>query len=92
MVWSVEFSNKAAKQVDKLPKRVAEALAALVLDIVKNGPVRGDWPNYSKLPDDQHHCHIKKGKPVYVAVWRQDKGKIRFVEVVYAGTHEKAPY
>jgi hypothetical protein len=28
----------------------------------------------------------------YVAVWREDKEEIRLVEVVYAGTHEKAPY
>jgi len=92
MNWTVEFSNKAAKQIAKLPNAVADALAALVLDIEKGGAVRGDWPNYSKLSSLEHHCHIKKGKPVYVAVWRETRGKIRFVEVIYAGTHEKAPY
>jgi mRNA-degrading endonuclease RelE of RelBE toxin-antitoxin system len=92
MTWTVEFGNKAAKQVAKLPKRVADSLAALVLDIAESGPVRGDWPNYAKLSDIEHHCHIKKGRPTYVAVWREDKGKIRLVEVIYAGTHEKAPY
>jgi hypothetical protein len=55
-------------------------------------PVRGNWPHYSKLSETKHHCHIKKGKPTYVAVWREDKGQIRLVEVIYAGTHEKAPY
>jgi len=29
---------------------------------------------------------------LFVAVWREDKDKIRFVEVIYAGTHKKAPY
>jgi len=28
----------------------------------------------------------------YVAVGREVKGKVRLVEVIYVGTHEKAPY
>lgn len=92
MNWTVEFTGKAWKQKEKLPARVREALFQLVRDIQAAGPVRGDWPNYSKLSDNEHHCHIKKGQPTYVAVWREDKGRIRFVEVLYAGTHEKAPY
>lgn len=92
MVWTVEFTGKAKKQADKLPARVRELLFQLALEMGEAGPVRGDWPNYSKMPDDRHHCHLKKGKPCYVAIWREDKGKIRFIEVIYAGTHEKAPY
>ena len=92
MHWIVEFSNKARKQKDKLPLRVREVLFQLVRDIQATGPTQGAWPNYSKLSDTGHHCHIKKGQPTYVVVWREDKGKIRFVEVIYAGTHEKAPY
>jgi len=74
MNWSVEFTNKARKQKDKLPVRVREPLFQLVRDIQATGPVRGDWPNYSKLTDSEHHCHIKKGQPTYVVVWREDKG------------------
>lgn len=92
MTWTVEFTGKAKKQTGKLPVRVREALFQLVREIQADGPVRGDWPNYSKLSDSRHHCHIKKGQPTYVAVWREDRDRIRFVEVVYAGTHEKAPY
>jgi mRNA-degrading endonuclease RelE of RelBE toxin-antitoxin system len=92
MSWRIIFSRKVAKQVPKLPKAVADALASLALDIATGGPVRGDWPNYSRLSNGDHHCHLKKGRPCYVAVWREDKGKVRVVEVIYAGTHEKAPY
>jgi mRNA-degrading endonuclease RelE of RelBE toxin-antitoxin system len=92
MKWSVEFTGKAKKQTDKLPVRIREVLFLLVQEIATAGPVRGDWPNYSKLSGDRHHCHLKKGKPCYVAIWREHKGKIRFIEVTYAGTHEKAPY
>jgi len=92
MAWTVKFTNKAAKQYKKLPKAIRDNIAALVMEIEVSGPVRGNWPNYSKLSDTDHHCHVKKGQPTYVAVWREDKGQIRFVEVIYAGTHEKAPY
>jgi len=92
MQWTVEFTGKAKKQKEKLPPRIQGVLFQLVREIEAAGPVRGEWPNYSKLSDCEHHCHLKKGKPTYVAVWREDKGKIRFVEVIYAGTHEKAPY
>jgi mRNA-degrading endonuclease RelE of RelBE toxin-antitoxin system len=92
MKWKVEFTGKAKRQTDKLPIRIREILFQLMREIQTAGPVRGDWPNYSKLSDHKHHCHLKKGKPTYVAVWRESQGRIRLIEVIYAGTHEKAPY
>ena len=92
MSWNVLFTNKAAKQYRKLPKAIRDSIDALVIEIRIGGPVRGNWPNYSKLSDGEHHCHVRKGRPTYVAVWREDKGQIRLVKVTYVGTHEKAPY
>jgi mRNA-degrading endonuclease RelE of RelBE toxin-antitoxin system len=92
MKWTVQFTNKAAKQYKKLPKAIRDTIDALVMEIQLSGPVRGNWPNYSKLSGAEHHCHVKKGQPTYVVVWREDRGQIRLVEVIYAGTHEKAPY
>lgn len=40
----------------------------------------------------RHHCHIKKGRPCYVAIWEERDRSIKLVEVTYVGTHEKAPY
>jgi hypothetical protein len=65
---------------------------SLLRDIELYGPVRGDWPNYGKLGKGRHHCHIKKGKPTYVAVWEEKDKKIKLIEVTYVGTHERAPY
>ncbi len=91
-MWTVTLSPKAQKQRKKLSKAVQNALVTLIVDMERGGPIRGDWPNYSKLGADRHHCHIKKGKPCYVAVWEvTDKG-IKLIEVEYVGTHEKAPY
>lgn len=90
-IWHVRLSKKTDKSLGKLPKPVLNALALLLQDIEETGPVRGDWPNYSKLGPKTHHCHLKKGRPTYVAVWIETDTGYE-VEVTYAGTHEKAPY
>lgn len=87
--WNVEVKKKAIKK--KLPKKVIELLVLLIKEMELNGPVRGNWPNYSKLSKSTHHCHLKKGNPTYVACWSVDKNKV-YIEVYYVGTHEKAPY
>ncbi len=91
MPWNIRLKRKAEKQALQLPKLALAALYQLMSDIQQRGPIRGDWPNYSKLSDGSHHCHLKKGQPTYVAVWTEDKQTIT-VEIIYAGTHEKAPY
>jgi mRNA-degrading endonuclease RelE of RelBE toxin-antitoxin system len=90
--WLVRYSNKATKQYRQLPQSVRDAIDLLVTEIGLNGPVRGNWKNYGKLGSNQHHCHVKSGRPTYVVVWEELDKEIRLVEVVYAGTHEKAPY
>lgn len=92
MNWQSRLTKNALKQVLRLPAPVQDALSLLMADISDKGPVRGDWPNYSKLGEGRHHCHIRKGRPTYVAVWEERDKEIRLVEVTYAGTHEKAPY
>jgi len=92
MAWQVVYNRKKF-QKHHLPSTVSATMELLVAEIEQCGPVRGNWPNYSKLPKNRHHCHLKKGKPTYVAVW-EDVGKkrVKLVEVIYVGTHEKAPY
>lgn len=92
MTWTVKLSRNAEKQKAKLTKPLRQILYALIGDIEAGGPVRGDWPNYGKLSDVRHHCHLKKGNPTYVTVWEVQDKKIKLVEVQYVGTHEKAPY
>jgi hypothetical protein len=92
MSWQVLYNRKKFRK-QHLPKVVAATMELLIAEIEQCGPVRGNWPNYSKLPNNRHHCHIKKGKPTYVAVWEDiGKNKIKLVEIIYVGTHEKAPY
>jgi mRNA-degrading endonuclease RelE of RelBE toxin-antitoxin system len=91
MSWTVKLHRKAEKQAAFLPRIVFEHLVRLMEEIKLSGPVRGNWPNYGKLTDNRHHCHLKQGKPTYVTVWTEDKKTVT-VEIIYAGTHEKAPY
>ena len=92
MNWTVTISKQVTKRIAKLPKQVRILFFTLLAEIELKGPVRGNWPNYSKLGTKRHHCHLKKGKPTYVAVWQVVNDEIKLVEVIYAGTHEKAPY
>lgn len=92
MAWTVTLSGKVEKGLQRLPLVVQKALVLLLRDMEDEGPVRGNWPNYSKLGPGRHHCHLKKGRPTYVAVWEERTGQVRLIEVTYAGTHEKAPY
>jgi hypothetical protein len=92
MIWTVKKKRSLKKRIGKLPPIIQTRLFALMQDIEVNGPVRGNWPNYGKLTSIRHHCHLKKGQPTYVAVWEVVNQEIRLIEVIYAGTHEKAPY
>lgn len=92
MAWTVRLHRQVERAIPKLPKRVQATLVALIREIEQGGPVRGNWPNYGKLSQVRHHCHLKKGRPTYVAIWEVLDSARRLVEVVYVGTHEKAPY
>lgn len=92
MSWTVTIHRRAAKNLSRLPRSVREVLVALLYEIEKTGPVRGNWPNFSSLGQGRHHCHLKKGNPTYVAVWEVKDKSIRLVEITYVGTHAKAPY
>ena len=89
MSWTVGFTGKAAKQARRLPPALRVKLGALITQIQVEGPVRGDWPNYSKLGGSGHHCHLSLR---YVVCWRVVESNIFRVEIYYAGSRENAPY
>jgi mRNA-degrading endonuclease RelE of RelBE toxin-antitoxin system len=92
MSWVVRITKQAAKGVQKLPTQERKKLAALAKEIVEKGPVRTNWPNYSKLGEkrrDTHHCHLSYR---WVACWEVKDQEIKLVEVYYVGSREDAPY
>ena len=94
MLWDVKFTGKAKKQTRDLPTEIREIFFALVLEIEKIGPARVSWPNYGKIKGtkDCYHCHLRKGRPTYVAIWKVKNKANKIVEVKYVGTHENADY
>lgn len=92
MAWTVDWKKKVEKQLSGLPEAVQMSFRALVREIQLTGPVRGNWKNYGKFGTTQHHCHLKSGRPTYVACWEVIDKRVEIVEVYYVGTHEKAPY
>ena len=93
MAWEVRLTGRTYKNLRRLPQGIAEIFQILLAEIKLSGPIRSRWPNYGRLQQkDCFHCHLQRGKPTWVAVWRViDKGA-RIVEVTYVGTHEKAHY
>lgn len=63
MTWQVILSTRAEKQIERLSVNIKTRLFYLLAEIEQSGPIRGNWPNYGKLDDTRHHCHIRKGKP-----------------------------
>ncbi|WP_319780813.1 cytotoxic translational repressor of toxin-antitoxin stability system [Maridesulfovibrio sp.] len=94
MNWTVNISTKLVKQIKKLPNPVQQAFLVLNDRLKDEGPEQYGWPNYGKLKgmEGVFHCHLNKGKPRYVAVWKVEKDSINVMEVKYVGTHEKVNY
>ena len=88
MSWIVRLTNAAVKQSHLLPPNERRKMELLLNELRRIGPVRGNWPNYSKLADGSHHCHLSYR---WVACWRETVKGIQ-VEVYYVGSREKAPY
>ena len=91
-MWTVHIPKKVHKAMQGFPPLAQKALLRLVKDLRASGPVAGNWPNYGKLGGNRHHCHIRKGRPTYVVVWWEVREETQTIEVIYAGTHENAPY
>lgn len=91
--WTVNLVGQAKKADNNLSQKAILAFATLLFEMRKLGPYRINWPNYTKMKNqnDDYHCHIEKGRPTYVVCWKVDK-KNSIIEVYYAGTHKKAPY
>jgi mRNA-degrading endonuclease RelE of RelBE toxin-antitoxin system len=94
MSWDVRFRRKVVKQIQELPESVQITVKFLVKDLQIKGPMARTWPNFSKLQgqSDCYHCHLRKGRPTYVAVWQVVDKDTKLIEVKYVGTHEGADY
>ena len=87
-MYKILMKNKVLKGIEKMPKKVQEKMHLLISDLHDKGPLRTEWPNFSKLDENLYHCHLSHK---WVACWKHEKNTI-VIEVYYAGSRENAPY
>ncbi len=86
-MYEVIVKKKILKIIKKMPENIQKIMVNLVEDLRSNGPIRSEWPNFSKLGKDHYHCHLSNK---CVACWSGKKNSI-IIEVTYAGSRENAP-
>ena len=87
-MYEILVKNKILKSFEKMPENIQIKMLNLVEDLRSNGPIRSEWPNFSRLAKDRYHCHLSKK---WVACWSCEKNSY-IIEVKYAGSRENAPY
>ncbi len=65
-MYHVLVKKRTIKDIEKLPAATQKKLAMLIDDLKERGPIRFDWPNFSKLGKDTYHCHLAHK---WVACW-----------------------
>lgn len=88
MRYLVGLNKKSLKNLKKLPINAQYVLDDLLKAIEESGPVQPSFSHYSKLSENEYHCHLNYH---WVACWRCENGKYK-VEVYYVGSRESAPY
>jgi mRNA-degrading endonuclease RelE of RelBE toxin-antitoxin system len=87
-MYRVIIRKSAIKSVQKMPKKIQFIFESLVDDLIERGPIRREWPNFSKLGKNEYHCHLSHK---WVACWYYENDSV-IIEVYYAGSRENAPY
>jgi len=88
MKYEVIVKKKALKRISRMPAPIQQRMVLLADDFRDRGPIRTEWPHFSKIGENKFHCHLGYK---WVACWRWKEGSI-VIEVYYAGSRENAPY
>lgn len=88
MKYRVLIKKAIVKKLKKLPAKEYRKFDFPVQDLEERGPVLPNWLNFSKLGENEYHCHLSRS---WVACWRREKRTL-LIEVYYVGSREKAPY
>ncbi|KAB1437320.1 cytotoxic translational repressor of toxin-antitoxin stability system [Pseudodesulfovibrio senegalensis] len=94
--WTIIASRKVDKQIKKMPPAVKALMEALKRELQTTGRAGDGWPKVGPIwqfGKNRHifKVHLNKKRPVYVTMFEVFK-KQKEIKVLYAGTHENAPY
>ena len=87
-MYDVIVKKKVLRGIEKLPENIQKKMVNFVEDLREKGPIRSEWPNFSKLGKDRYHCHLSRK---WVTCWSWTENSF-IIEVYYAGSRENAPY
>ncbi len=54
MKYEVKIQKRIERRLEKLPTHVQQKLLRLVLDLRDKGPSQPNWPNYSRLNNNDY--------------------------------------
>ena len=57
-MYEVYISKRVLKNIRHMPIPVQRKMVNLIDDLRDKGPIRPEWPNFSKLVSDHYHCHL----------------------------------
>ncbi len=87
-MYEIVIKKSVLKNIQKMPKKIQFLFESLVDDLIEKGPIRNEWPNFSKLGKNEYHCHLSYK---WIACWYCENNSVK-IEVYYAGSRENAPY
>ena len=87
-MYEVILNKRTLKNIERMPVKIQKKMVTLIDDLHTKGPSRNEWPNFSKIGENDYHCHLSYK---WVACWHYEK-KLLIIEVYYAGSRENAPY
>jgi mRNA-degrading endonuclease RelE of RelBE toxin-antitoxin system len=94
MTWDVDLTRNAEKHMEKLPQGIRNNVYFLIAELHAKGYFLPHRSHFGKITGekDTFHCHLKDGRPTYLACWKAADKTLKKIEVYYVGTHENAPY
>lgn len=57
-MYKVSIKKGILKNIHKMPKEIQFTFESLLYDLKEKGPIRKEWPNFSKLGKNEYHCHL----------------------------------
>jgi mRNA-degrading endonuclease RelE of RelBE toxin-antitoxin system len=57
-MFEIKIKRRVLKNIEEMPLQIQKILANLLEDLGTKGPIRKEWPNFSRLEKDTYHCHL----------------------------------
>jgi len=59
-MYIIVIKKQTEKSFVKMPGYIQDTFLELIGDLKIKGPVQPGWLNYSKLTENEYHCHLSR--------------------------------